>query len=694
MSDVKAKTSIVQQSSATTIPKDTLEEAKRLREEIERHDNLYYVKDRSEILDYEFDALLKELIQLESQYPDLITPDSPTQRIGGVVAEGFNPVSHLIPMMSIDSISTDGEAYNFDKRVKRLLDIEEDVQYVAEPKFDGVSASLTYERGLLTKGATRGDGSVGEDIITNLKTIKTIPLRLKSIQSSDRGSSYGIPNLIEIRGEVLYPLENFKTLNKELSDSGEPLFANPRNAASGAVRHLDSRVTAKRLLDFYAWGIGEIRGLKVTSESQIVDALRVWGFKIDNNVRECSNINEAIKYQREIESARDSLPYEADGIVVKVNRRDYQTRLGATAKHTRWSIAYKFKPRQATTKIKDIVVQVGRTGLLTPVAELEPVKIGGITIKRASLHTEDIIKERDIRFYDTVLIQRAGDVIPEVVMPIKEKRRGEERTFSMPEACPSCATTVEKEGAYYYCPNLSCPSQLKGRIQHLASKKAFNIEGLGERTVEQLLKNKLIKGMGDVFSLKKEDLLPLERFAEKSAENLEREVERSKVVSFDRFINALSIRHVGERVAQVLAENFTDVNSLMETSEEFLIRTPTIGPEIAKSILHFFKSKQNQDLINKMLSTGIHIKYKEKTQIDNNELNGQSFVFTGGLETFTRDEAQEIVESKGGRASSSVTKQTSYVVVGKDPGSKYDKGLSLGIRILEESEFRKLVGID
>lgn len=663
--------------------KDAAQKINELSKELERHNYLYYVKNSPEISDSEFDEKLNELKKLEAQFPELIKPDSPTQRVGGAVAEGFKSVKHSVPMMSIDNISDIDGALDFDKRVKKILGLENGViDYVAEPKFDGVSASLTYENGLFTRGATRGNGTVGEDVTANLKTINTIPLRL-----SGNGS---IPELIEIRGEVLYPLESFKALNNELAEQGEPLFANPRNAASGAIRQLDSAITAGRPLDFYSWGVGAVQGYDINTEWDIVQSLRTWGFKVEDRIMRCKGIEEAISYQKEIETVRDDLPYEADGIVIKVNRKDYQRELGTTAKHPRWNIAYKFKPRQATTKINDVTIQVGRVGLLTPVAELEPVKISGITIKRASLHTMDIINERDIRIGDTVLVQRAGDVIPEVVMPIKEKRSGEEKEIVMPDTCPSCGTPVEKEGSYYYCPNIACTAQLKGRITHLASRRAFDIEGLGEKIVEQLMKEGLVHDMGDIFNLKKEALLPLERFAEKSAENLEKEIENAKSVTFERFINALSIRHVGERTAQILAHNFPDISALMSASREELTSIHTIGSEIAESVAHFFETEKNTELVDKMLHAGVTIQYPENTQ-ESDELNGQTFVFTGGLESLTRDEAAKLVENHGGRTTSSVTKKTSYVVVGKDPGSKYEKALSLGIEILTEDEFKKLI---
>lgn len=662
--------------------KEAAEQIERLSREIDKHNYLYYVRNNPEISDSEFDAMLNELKELEARYPELVRPDSPTQRVGGWVAEGFATVNHIAPMMSIDNVSTAEGAWDFDRRVKRLLEKEE-VEYVAEPKFDGVSASLTYRDGILTRGATRGNGITGEDVTANLKTINTIPLRL--------GGDGKIPGLIEIRGEVLYPIEAFRKLNRELAEAGEPLFANPRNAASGAIRQLDSSVTASRPLTFYCWGVGEVRGVDIGTEWELVERLGEWGFKVDEHMRRCKDMDDALDYQRELEEIRDSLPYEADGIVVKVNRRDYQKELGATAKHPRWNIAYKFKPRQGTTVVNDITVQVGRVGLLTPVAELEPVGIGGITVKRASLHTDDIIKAKDIRIGDTVLVERAGDVIPDIVMPIIEKRTGKEKEFVMPSECPVCGTPVEREGAYFYCPNLSCPAQLKGRIRHMAGRRAFDIEGLGEKIVEQLLAEGLIKDPADVFYLKKDELTPLERFAEKSAANLIAQIEKSRKVPFDRFINALSIPHVGERVAQILAENFSSVDALMKATPEELTEIHTIGIEIAESIVHFFKYEQHRELIRKMLDAGVEIKYETKAPVSD-KLKGMVFVFTGGLDTMTRDEAEKLVALNGGRATSSVTKKTNYVVAGKDPGTKLEKAESLGIEILTEEEFRKMVG--
>ncbi len=672
------------------------EEAKRrvekLRREIERHDYLYYVESSPKISDADYDALVDELRKLEAQYPELITKDSPTQRVSGYVSEGFNLVEHRVPMMSIDNISTEDDAIEFDKRVKRFLGIQvsqvtaknpsEIIEYTAEPKFDGVSASLTYENGSLIQGATRGDGKIGEEVTINLKTIKAIPLRLNA--------SNGIPKRIEVRGEVIMPIEAFRRLNKELGEAGEPIFANPRNAASGSLRQLDSSITEKRRLDFYAWGVGEVIGYEFNTEWEIVQTLRRWGFKVEKRIMHCKDIHEAISYYSEMESIRDNLPYEADGIVIKVDRLAHQRELGTTAKYPRWSIAYKFKPRQATTKIRDIIVQVGRMGLLTPVANLDPVKIGGVTISRATLHTEELIKEKDIRIGDTVLVERAGDVIPEIVKPVVENRTGDEKPFKMPKSCPSCGTHVEKDGAYSYCPNLSCPEQLKGRIKHLASRKAFDIDGLGEKIVEQFMREGLIKDLADIFYLKKDDFIDLERFAEKSASNLAEEIEASKKITFERFIYALSIRHVGERLAQVLAQNLPNLDALMEAHEERLMEIPTVGPEVAKSTVSFFKVKKHRRIIEKMLAGGVKIEYKPNPK-KSDKLKGKTFVFTGALKSFTRDEAKKMVEVEGGRASSSVTKKTDYVVAGEDPGSKLDIAKSLGIEIISEEEFKRLI---
>ena len=663
------------------------QEAKRriekLSREIERHNYLYYVENNPEISDAEFDRLLEELKNLESMYPELITPDSPTHRIGGYVAKGFNSVKHRIPMMSIDNVVDEDGAYDFDTRVKKLLETTRDIEYVAEPKFDGVSASLTYVDGIVTQAATRGDGRFGEEITMNIKTIKTIPLRLSHEDD--------IPKRIEIRGEVIISKEGFKKLNKELGEASEPIFANPRNAASGSLRQLNTGITAKRPLGFHAWGIGEVIGYDFSTEWEAINKLHDWGFKADKRFMLCREIGEAISYYKEMESIRDDLPYEADGIVVKVNNLKFQRELGTTAKFPRWCIAYKFKPRQSTTKVRDIIVQVGRMGLITPLARVDPVKVGGVTISNASLHTEDIVRQKDIRIGDTVLIERAGDVIPQIVKPIEDKRTGEERVFHMPKNCPSCTTHLEKDGAYHYCPNLSCPAQIQGRIEHLASRRAFDIRGLGEKIVIQLMREGLIKDLSDIFYIRKEDLVNLERFADKSASNISEEIEKSKNIPFNRFILALSIRHVGERMAQVLADNFSDLRDLMHSNEAGLREIPTVGPEVAKSVVNFFKDKRNREIIERILSAGVKIQYKTRVQ-KGDRLAGKTFVLTGTLDAFTRDEAKSLIEQLGGKVTPSVTKKTDFVVSGESPGSKLDSAKSLGIKIIDEKELKKLIG--
>jgi DNA ligase (NAD+) len=654
-----------------------------LRPEIDRHNYLYYIENNPEISDAEFDKLMEELKSLESLYPEIITPDSPTHRIGGYVAEGFKSVKHIIPMMSIDNVTDDKGAYEFEKRVKKIVETPSDIEYVVEPKFDGVSASLRYEDGILSQAATRGDGKVGEDITVNIKTIKSIPLRLKS--------KNGIPGTLEVRGEVVINKESFKKLNKELAEEGEPIFANPRNAASGSLRQLDSGITAKRPLDFHPWGIGEVVGYEFKTEWEIINKIRDWGFRSEERFKLCRNLDEAISYRHEMESMRDNLPYEADGVVIKVNGRRYQRELGTTAKFPRWSIAYKFKPRQATTKILDIIVQVGRMGLITPLAKVEPVKIGGVTIRNASLHTEDIVRQKDLRIGDTVLIERAGDVIPQIVKVIAEKRTGEEKVFYMPKNCPSCHTRLQKDGAYYYCPSLSCQAQLQGRIEHLASRKAFDIRGLGEKIVIQLMREGLIWNLADVFYLKKKDLIGLDRFAEKSASNLIEEIEKSKNITFSRFILGLSIRHVGERMAQILAESLNDLDDLRRSKEERLMQIPTVGPEVANSIVNFFDERKNMETIEKILASGVRIEYTPSVK-KGTRLAGLTFVLTGTLENYTRDEARRLIEQEGGSVTSSVSKKISYIIVGKDPGSKLESAESLGIKTIDEDQFKKMIG--
>ncbi|MHC1636049.1 MAG: NAD-dependent DNA ligase LigA, partial [Candidatus Methanospirareceae archaeon] len=530
-----------------------------LRNLIHYHDYRYYVLNDPEISDAEYDRLFKELVELEKKYPEFITPDSPTQRVGGAPLEEFGTVEHHIPMLSLDSVFGEEEVKEFDERVKRMLG-EENVEYVAEPKIDGLAVELVYRNGVLSVGSTRGDGRSGEDVTQNLKTIKTIPLRIFT----------DIP-LLEVRGEVFMPVSKFKELNEELIRKGEKTFANPRNAAAGSVRQLDPQITASRPLDFFCYGIGRVEGVEFSTHWEILEFLGKVGFKVNPLVKLCKNIEDVKEYYEDIKGKRDSLDYEIDGVVVKVNSLRQQEKLGATSRSPRWAIAYKFPARQEITKVKDIIVQVGRTGALTPVAILEPVSISGVTVSRATLHNEEELRKKDVRIGDTVVVERAGDVIPEVVSVITSKRTGEEKEFKMPSKCPVCGADVLKEGPIVRCVGAACSAQIKERIRHFASQRAMNIEGLGEKIIEQLVDKKLISDPADLYFLTKRDLLKLERMGDKLAQNILDAIERSKKTTLSRLIFALGIRHVGEHVAKLLAEHFKSLEALKNASYEELI---------------------------------------------------------------------------------------------------------------------------
>ena len=675
-------------------------EVSRLRKEIIRHDHLYYAENNPEIPDADYDKLMRRLIELEQAH-DLVIPDSPSQRVAGEVAEQFSPFAHIIPMMSIDNAINEDETREFDKRIKRFLKTEEKVEYVLQPKFDGVSASLTYVEGALLHGATRGDGKTGEEITANVKTIRSVPLAL-----SGRGRK---PKLVEIRGEVVFPRslfarlnEGLEKLNEELEKENETLlkegkklkppkllFKNPRNAASGSLRQLDSSVTARRPLHFYAWGVGGCEGVDFRDELEIYKALRKWGFSVEEP-KDCGDVDEAIEYGRALEQKRDSLDYETDGAVVKVKSRGLQERLGTTAKHPRWSVAIKFSPKQITTKVRDITVQVGRTGHLTPVAELEPVEISGIEIKRASLHTEDTVRKKDVRVGDTVVVQRAGDVIPEVVevVPSREKRK---EPFSMPQTCPICNTPVEREGSFHLCPNISCPAQIKGRISLFASRNAFDIEGLGEKKVEQLINEGILQNIADIFTIRKEQLLGLEGFAEKSAGKLLEEIEKSRNISFERFINSLSIKHVGTRTAQALAREFRTPESLMEATGEDLLRVDGVGGELVQSILKFFEDPERKRVVEALLHR-VRIEKEPERSGENEKMAGKTFVLTGTL-SVPREQVKQEIERLGGKVVNSVSGKTDFLVSGADPGTaKVQKAGELGTDIINEEQLKKLTG--
>jgi len=669
----------------------TLEEAKKriekLREEINYHNYRYYVLNSPVISDAEYDELMRELIELEEKFPELITPDSPTQRVGAPPREGFETVTHTIPMLSLQDARNLDEIREFDARVKRFLgiDLDNKLEYVVEPKFDGLSCEVVYENGRFTRASTRGDGIVGEDVTPNVRTIRTVPMRL--LKGKDN------PRYIEIRGEVLMKKEDFEKLNEELLKKGERPFANPRNASSGSLRQLDPNITASRPLEFIAWGTGALEGISLSTHWETLKLLEELGFKVSSPRKLAKSIDEVIEFYEELEEKRDTFEFELDGAVVKLNEVSLWDRLGTTARSPRWAIAAKFKPRQKTTKIIDVVYQVGRTGTITPVAILDPIEVGGVTVSRASLHNFDEVKRLDVRIGDRVLVQRAGDVIPDVVMVIKEFRTGKEKPINPPEHCPVCASEVVREGAYYRCVNISCPAKLVQAVRYFASRRAMDIEGLGGKTAELLVNEGLIEDLSDIYCLhlKKENLLKLPGFAEKSVENLLNAIEKSKKPTLVRFLYAIGIPNVGEYTAQVLARYFGSWERLTKTSEDELMAIKGIGPETAKSVALFVKEKRNIKTIERMFKAGLRI-VEEKIEEKKTPLSGKTIVFTGALQSLTRDEAKALAEKMGATVSNSVSRKTDLVVVGENPGSKYQKALDYKIKIINEEEFLKLVG--
>jgi len=657
-------------------------EIDKLRELIREHNYHYYVLDEPIISDYEYDNLLRKLIIMEKKYPELITPDSPTQRIGAKPLAEFKTARHLVPMLSLSNAFSDKELLDFDKRIKKYFP-QKFFNYIVELKIDGLAIALVYENGILQRGTTRGDGFIGEDITQNLRTINSVPLRLIKFNDIKR---------IEVYGEVYMNKVSFKKLNEERDKQGENLFANPRNAAAGSVRQLDSSITAKRQLDTFIYQATFPDGSDFKTHYEVLKFLYDAGFKVNPNIKECQTIEEAIEYCEIWRKKKNELNYEIDGMVIKVNQLYLREELGSTSKSPRWAIAFKFPAEQMTTVIKDIIVGVGRTGTLTPVAVLEPVFISGSKVQRATLHNEDEIRRKDIQIGDTVLIQKAGEVIPEVVKVIKERRNGIERKFSMPEKCPVCGSKVVKieDEVASRCNNISCPAQVKERIKHFVSREAMDIDGLGTALIEQLVDKGIIKDFGDLYYLRKEELLTLERMAEKSSDNIIKAINKSKNRPLSNLIYALGIRYVGSYASKILSQRIDNLLDLKDETLEDFINIPEIGPKIAESIVLFFNKKENLQIIRKLKEAGVNLGSREK-KTTTQALEGMQFVLTGTLENFTRDEAKREIEQLGGRVTGNVTRKTNYLVLGKEPGQKYQKAKEIGIKILGENDFREML---
>ncbi|HEX5423522.1 MAG TPA: NAD-dependent DNA ligase LigA [Candidatus Acidoferrales bacterium] len=666
----------------------TAAEIERLRDRIRHHEYLYYVEDNPEISDAAFDRMMSQLKALEAEHPDLITPDSPTQRVGGQPREGLQPVRHSTPMISLDNCFSIEDLRAFDRRVRETTGREK-IDYVGEHKFDGFSLSLTYEGGRLVRGVTRGDGTTGEDVTPNVKTIRSIPLSVEPALLKKAG----LPTSFEVRGEVIMTRKAFQAMNEQQQELGLKVFANPRNAAAGSVRVLDPKITASRRLDFFAYYLLANGRVPKKRLSEALETLSTLHFKASDDWQLCHSLTDVERYINEWESRREKLAYEIDGIVIKVDEISLQNELGFTSKAPRWAIAYKYPAHQETTVVKEILVSVGRTGVLTPFAVFEPVQIGGVTVVKSTLHNADEVERLNVHAGDTVLVERAGEVIPHVLKVVKHGK--EERPFKMPEKCPVCGTRVHRrEGEVAYrCVNVSCPARMRESMIHYAGRHAMNIDGLGEKIVEQLLERGLVKDYADLYKLDVPTLANLERMAEKSAENLVGEIQASKKNSLDRLIYAIGIPFVGERTAQLLASHFGSMDKIADASAEELMEVGEIGPKIAEGVREFFSEGPNRKLIERLKQAGVNMKAERKAQVSA-KFAGKTFVFTGTLANRTREEAEALVASHGGKAGGSVSKKTSYVVVGTDPGSKFDKAKSLGVPIVTEAQFEKLLAAD
>jgi len=663
----------------------TISKIEFLRKELHRHNYLYYIKDDPEISDSEYDRMMKELIELEKSYPDLSSPDSPSMRVGAPPLSAFATTEHSIPMLSLDNGFDDSDVLAFDKRIKKNLNTSDEILYTAEPKLDGIAVELVYENGRLSRASTRGDGTRGELITENIRTIRSVPLLL---QNSDEIKT---PALLEVRGEVVMGHAGFKKLNRNQLANNLNIFANPRNAAAGSLRQLDSKITAQRPLEIFVYGIGRATDIFAESHWEYLCILKKLGFRINSLIKSGLTIKAAIEYYRKISEKRNSLPYDIDGVVLKVDSLKMQQSLGATSRSPRWAIAYKFAAMQETTKIIDIDVQVGRTGVLTPVAILAPVNIAGVNVTRATLHNEDEIKRKDIKTGATVLVQRAGDVIPEIVKVIDSGRTGDEQKFSMPANCPVCGAEVvrEKDESAARCVNTDCPAQIKERIKHFASKAAFDVEGLGDKLVEQLVEKKICTSCADIFYLNIEKLKTLDRMGDISAKNIIKAVEKSKKISFSRFIYGLGIRHVGEHLAKILADHYNSFDGLAKKLPGEIEAVEGIGPVVAESIFNYFRQDKNLGIINSIIKSGVKVIYESAKK--KSTLEGSAFVITGVLETWTRSQIKKIIESAGGRVNSSLSHKTDYLLAGKSAGSKLTRAKTLGIKIIDEDKFKSML---
>lgn len=662
----------------------TAQRAAELRRLIDYHNHRYYVLDQPEIADAEYDRLMRELLEIERAHPELVTPDSPTQRVGAQPLSAFGPVRHGIAMLSLDNVFDEAGLAEFDRRLRERLGVEE-VVYVAEPKLDGSSLNLRYENGLLVQAGTRGDGVTGEDVTANVRTMQTVPLRL-------RGS--GWPALVEVRGEVVIRKADFEELNRRRLEAGERPFANPRNAAAGSLRQLDPRITASRPLSFFPYGLGAQSGAVAATHWETLERLAEWGFRLSEQRQRVRGLEAMRGYVERMLTQRDELPFEIDGVVYKVDDLAAREALGFTSRAPRWAVAYKLPAMEATTRVRGIIASVGRTGVITPVADLEPVAVGGVIVSRATLHNLDEVRRKDVRVGDTVLVRRAGDVIPEITAVVPEKRPADALPWEMPASCPVCGAEVmrvEGEAAHRCLGGLYCPAQRVGALLHFASRKAMDIEGLGDKLVEQLVEYDLVKNVADLYRLERKELLTLERMGEKSTDKLLAAIERSKETTLPRLIYALGISQVGQVTAAQLARHFGDLAPLMEASEEELTAVPDVGPVVARAIAHFFGQPHNREVIEQLQAVGVRWPPVERPAVDNSAIAGKTFVLTGTLASMTRDEAGARIEALGGKVSSSVSKKTSYVVAGEAAGSKLERAQALGVTVLDEAAFLALL---